>query len=41
MWGLYKGPVGTGFVGSVFVETSFYREDEEDRHVAKRSSDPG
>ena len=26
MWGLYKGPVGIEFVGSVFGETSFYRE---------------
>ena len=37
--------MGIGFVGSVFGETSFYRDtwgrkDEEGRHVAKGSSDP-
>ena len=36
--------MGTGPVGSVFVENLFYRETRDtrlgDRHVAKRSSDP-
>ena len=44
MWGLYKGPVGTGFVGSYSGKLRFIGklrvQDEEDRHVAKRSSDP-
>ena len=44
MWGLKKGTVDTGPVGSVFGENSFYRETWDTRrwrrHVGNHSFDP-
>ena len=44
VWGLQKGPEGTGSAWSVLGQNSFYRKTcvtrRGGRHVVKRSSDP-